>query len=429
MGPQSFGTITDGQTTSEQLTASGGHAPYRYYIYNNPTNMVNVPSWATLSVNGVLTLNPPPGDQGTYSFYVYAFDNTGIHSPFARDKISFTTAPPSVAPVTPAPPNEISVDYRGQSGNGDSGDARISRDGRYVWFTSTADLVPSPMVETTAVYIRDTLAKTTQRLDLPSVTAGDSEVLYAISPDGRYAVVSATIAGPLARYDQATQTTQPISANCAYVSSGSNSVGIEDGGDLVVLGCGAGGIYRISTGTFTYLNCPGGSPGTASTSVTTVNLDNPSFAGITTDACGSQRAGYRLDLSAGTLTSVLPATCSWNLGNVCVDNLAVNETGQSYLAAEAIPVANGYSNEILYNGTLAADTEASAFACGLSSDGQHAFYSAQNGVFEYTPATGTATPLSGPEPGPGCNAQSVTANGQLVYTDSSSPSQVFESPG
>jgi alpha-tubulin suppressor-like RCC1 family protein len=91
VGPPSFGTIPSGQTTIEQLTATGGQGPYRYYIWNDPSNAARVPSWATLSPTGQLTLQPPAGDSSSYSFSVYAFDATNQHSPFARDTISFTT--------------------------------------------------------------------------------------------------------------------------------------------------------------------------------------------------------------------------------------------------------------------------------------------------------------------------------------------------
>src|SRR6202035_2652982 len=103
VGPAGFGAITNGQTTTETLTARGGHGPCRFYVSNSPSNMASVPSWATLRSDGTLTLNPPAGDQGTYSFYVYAFDNTGQHSPFARDKVSFsTTNPPPAGSCEPS---------------------------------------------------------------------------------------------------------------------------------------------------------------------------------------------------------------------------------------------------------------------------------------------------------------------------------------
>ena len=91
VGPSSFGTISSGEETTEQLSASGGQAPYRYYIYIGSANDGRVPSWVRLAPTGALTLDPPAGDQSSYSFYVYAFDNTNQHSPFARDLVSFST--------------------------------------------------------------------------------------------------------------------------------------------------------------------------------------------------------------------------------------------------------------------------------------------------------------------------------------------------
>jgi hypothetical protein len=98
LGTAAYGAVTDGQTTTEQLTATGGQPPYRYYFYN----LYPVPSWVTLTVNGQLTLNPPANDAGSYSFYVYVVDNTGQHSPFARDTVTFQTVPPP--PPVPGSP-------------------------------------------------------------------------------------------------------------------------------------------------------------------------------------------------------------------------------------------------------------------------------------------------------------------------------------
>ena len=91
IGPANYGTLPDGQTTVEHLTATGGTAPYRYYIWNEPANMAGVPSWVSLASDGTLTIEPPASASGEVSFYVYAFDGKGEHSPFARDKVSFQT--------------------------------------------------------------------------------------------------------------------------------------------------------------------------------------------------------------------------------------------------------------------------------------------------------------------------------------------------
>ncbi len=91
LGPAGFGTLPDGQTTIEHLAATGGTPPYRYYIWNDSTNMAGVPSWVNLASDGTLTIEPPVGAVGEVSFYVYVFDSKGEHSPFARDKVTFQT--------------------------------------------------------------------------------------------------------------------------------------------------------------------------------------------------------------------------------------------------------------------------------------------------------------------------------------------------
>jgi alpha-tubulin suppressor-like RCC1 family protein len=87
LGPASFGTIPAGQQTVEHLSASGGTPPYTYDF----NNAYPVPSWVALAPGGTLTINPPAGDQRSYSFYTYVTDATSQHSPFARDTVTFQT--------------------------------------------------------------------------------------------------------------------------------------------------------------------------------------------------------------------------------------------------------------------------------------------------------------------------------------------------
>ena len=89
ISPLNLGTLPDGQTTTVQLTAAGGTAPYRFYIWNEPTNAAKVPSWVHLATDGTLTIEPPTSASGEVSFAVYAFDANGDHSPFAREEVRF----------------------------------------------------------------------------------------------------------------------------------------------------------------------------------------------------------------------------------------------------------------------------------------------------------------------------------------------------
>jgi hypothetical protein len=91
ISPLNLGTLPDGQTTTVQLTATGGTAPYRFYIWNEPTNAAKVPSWVHLATDGTLTVEPSGSGSGEVRFAVYAFDANGDHSPFAREEIIFQT--------------------------------------------------------------------------------------------------------------------------------------------------------------------------------------------------------------------------------------------------------------------------------------------------------------------------------------------------
>ncbi len=91
ISPLNLGTLPDGQTTTVQLTATGGTAPYLFYIWNEPVNAAKVPSWVHLATDGTLTIEPPEGASGEVSFAVYAFDANGDHSPFAREEVRFQT--------------------------------------------------------------------------------------------------------------------------------------------------------------------------------------------------------------------------------------------------------------------------------------------------------------------------------------------------
>src|ERR1035437_3693534 len=83
----SFNWTTTNAPSANPLPARGGTPPYTSHFYN----LYPVPSWVTLAPDGTLMINPPAGDAQSYSFYTYAFDASGQHSPFARDTVTFQT--------------------------------------------------------------------------------------------------------------------------------------------------------------------------------------------------------------------------------------------------------------------------------------------------------------------------------------------------
>jgi hypothetical protein len=92
VSPLDLGTVSDGQQTVVHLSANGGVAPYRFYVWNDSANVAKVPGWVTLGTDGTLTIEPPSNARGEVSFAVYAFDSDGEHSPFAREVVHFVTS-------------------------------------------------------------------------------------------------------------------------------------------------------------------------------------------------------------------------------------------------------------------------------------------------------------------------------------------------
>ena len=113
IGPYDLGTIPAGQRYTAQLDAAGGTAPYRFRLYIGTANGNDRPAWASISSAGLLTLDPPAGDESAHTFYVYAFDATGRHSPFARDSITVHTDGATGPPDTGVPVQYTSISADG----------------------------------------------------------------------------------------------------------------------------------------------------------------------------------------------------------------------------------------------------------------------------------------------------------------------------
>ncbi len=87
-------------------------------------------------------------------------------------------------------------------GSGLSYGAKISDDGRYVFFTSYAhDLVPQPTSGNGDVFMRDTWSNVTTLVSIATNGAAGSDngsYLDGITPDGRFAVFDKLFQQPLA---------------------------------------------------------------------------------------------------------------------------------------------------------------------------------------------------------------------------------------
>jgi hypothetical protein len=94
-----LGQVPAGKHSDRLMTASGGTPPYRFAVWNSPANTADVPGWVTVSPDGRVSIDPPATFAGRVSFYVYASDSAGQHSPFARDRLTFDVVPGLAASV------------------------------------------------------------------------------------------------------------------------------------------------------------------------------------------------------------------------------------------------------------------------------------------------------------------------------------------
>jgi subtilisin family serine protease len=318
-------------------------------------------------------------------------------------------APPTEEGGTPAGPEVVSVDYKGVARSGSQ--ARISRDGRYVWFQSSANLLPGVMPEAQAVYVRDLATETTERIDLPQIRHDQAEELVTISPSGRFAAIRPA-AGSASLYDRESREFTPIPRFVGY----RYEAGLESDGDTMVLSPSSAGsivdIYSISRNEVTHVPCPAGlSNGYLSTQI---NLDNDTFAGISSEGCRYLLSGYVLDLANGEAREAIAGHCN-NLGNACVDALATDEGGVDVFAEI---LASGGSFNAYLNGNLIG-TEARSI-CGLSESGRYAIAVIDGVLRSYDSQESQSTvisPTDGSDPYIYCNPQSVSANGTTAYTD------------
>lgn len=419
--PRDLGTIVPGQTYHVQLSASGGTAPYDYRIYTGAANGGRRPTWATVNSTGLLTLSPPSGQTGYFKFYVYVFDHSGQHSPFARDAITFGVGGASTGsgPFDRPPPEVISVDANGQPGVGWSYGGRVSRDGSLVWFVSTANLVNRPMAEEQAVYVRDRAAGTTSRIDLPGVADGAHEVLNAISPSGRYAYISTTW-GVGYLYDLTTGQAVPVPRNDTL---GGNFVGVADDGDTLVFAAqyGLGSIYRLSSGSRTSLTCPNGATPSGLYGTLTVTLTSDGWATLASEGCNTyQNRPYLLNMTTSAVAPLSLPTCGFNAGDSCVSRVVVDDQGQ-HTAALILAIPDhfeGYANDgVFYDGNLVPGTNNVNHntLCGITATGDAVLYATPDSVAVFGSSIRTPQKFVNGGGYTSCTLQGATRGGSVVY--------------
>lgn len=138
-------------------------------------------------------------------------DDNGTFDVFVHDRLSSQTVLASRA-------------WNGAVGNGASGGAAISADGRFVAFSSSAtNLVPTDANGATEdVYVRDLLAGTTQRVS-SEPSGGQSflaTTLRGLSADGRFVLLR--VGGWLRLHDRASGALTSVSVNSAGVEANAN---------------------------------------------------------------------------------------------------------------------------------------------------------------------------------------------------------------
>ncbi len=303
-------------------------------------------------------------------------------------------SPPETPTGEPAGPDVVPVDYLGIARTGTH--PRISRDGRYVWFESSTDLLPGIRPEGQAVYIRDYVAGTTRRIDLPDVRHDSSEELLAISPSGRYGLVRVNRGIPYL----VDQSNQSVTSVGQYLGE-SQSLGLEDDGDTIMTGPSnhpegsergnVVDLFSISTGVRTPLPCP--TERYDNEDFIKVNLDNSGFAGVSSMGCRYQASGYTINLATHAVNEVIPGLCN-NLGNACVEDFATNETGSDFLNAICCSDFEGHGSEWLNNKKLAIGGVFDLDSCGVSSSGRYAIYDGGGEIRDYDEENGQTTVLA-----------------------------------
>lgn len=203
--------------------------------------------------------NPTISDDGRYIAFtslannLVTNDTNGVQDVFVRDRVGNTTA-------------LVSADLNNAfSANGSSANSVISRDGRWIAFTSLASNVTGNDVNGTLqdVFARDRQTNITRLVSQNSLGASGNGPSSEpdLSSDGRYVTFSSTatdltnndsngVVQDVFRRDQTAGTTLLLSTNVSGVGSGNAASGsphITDNGQLVVFNSVASDLSNIDT--------------------------------------------------------------------------------------------------------------------------------------------------------------------------------------
>ncbi len=158
----------NGVTQRVSVRSDGGQANGPSSFFNGPTSdLVNGPA---ISFDGRYVA------YDSFASNLVDRDNNNDIDVFVRDRVAKTT-------------RRVSIATGGGQGNGNSEHPSISADGRYVAFCSrSSNLVKGDTNVSRDIFVRDRVARTTQRVSIP--TGGGqghgANIAPSISADGRY---------------------------------------------------------------------------------------------------------------------------------------------------------------------------------------------------------------------------------------------------
>jgi Tol biopolymer transport system component len=171
------------QSAASNLVAGDNNGSDDIYVHDTVTATTTRVSLDSAGVEGNgFSSEPSISGDGRYVAFqsaasnLVAGDNNGSDDIYVHDTVTATTT-------------RVSVDSAGTEGNSSSSEPSISRDGRYVVFTSVANnLVAGDTNGWGDIYVHDTVTATTTRVSVDSagveVSGANSEP--SISGDGRY---------------------------------------------------------------------------------------------------------------------------------------------------------------------------------------------------------------------------------------------------
>ena len=214
-----FGVVDNSYTST--LAVTGGTAPFTWTLFGGalPTG---TPDLSLDPGTGVVSGTPTAAGNFTATFIVT--DSTGKT---ATGSVLFAVHPRT---------DRVSVDSNGTAGNGASTEPAISSaNGRFVAFTSSATLAPTPGGSGTQIFVHDRQTGQPRLISINDVGgAGDgASTQSAISADGRY-VVFTSVASNLAPIpgassaqiflrDTQTNTTTLVSQSAGNAGNGASS--------------------------------------------------------------------------------------------------------------------------------------------------------------------------------------------------------------